>query len=247
MHYIVFDLEFNQDISSIHSSLETISQCPYEIIQIGALKLDIDYQIVATFNRYVRPSIYSRISPFVTELTKITTDQLLNEKTFPETFNDFIDFIVDKDSIFLIWGAMDMKVLFKNVSYHNLDENRLPLMFINIQPYVSTYFNLSTTQLLNLQAAVESLGITLDRNFHNALHDAYYTAEIFKKINNPSIKPMKYDPNYNKSRPRQPKKVIDFEGLLLQFEKMYARKLSQEEQEMIQLAYKMGKTNQFLK
>ena len=34
---------------------------------------------------------------------------------------------------------------------------------------------------------------------------------------------------------------------LSKFEKMYARKITKEEQEMIKLAYKMGRTNQFLK
>jgi hypothetical protein len=34
---------------------------------------------------------------------------------------------------------------------------------------------------------------------------------------------------------------------MLQFEKMYSRALTKEEQGMVKLAYQMGKTNQFLK
>ena len=43
------------------------------------------------------------------------------------------------------------------------------------------------------------------------------------------------------------KKKIYTEQLFAQFEKMYNRKLSSQEKDMIKLAYIMGKTNQFSK
>lgn len=68
MQYIVYDLEFNQDFSSYNGALENRSQYPSEIIQIGAVKLDSDFRNKGNFNRYVKPTIYSNISPFITEL-----------------------------------------------------------------------------------------------------------------------------------------------------------------------------------
>jgi DNA polymerase III epsilon subunit-like protein len=246
MNYIVFDLEFNQYLQSLHTS-DKVSQCPFEIIQIGALRLDSNYNTISSFNRLVKPSVYSHIDPFVTELTGITTDQLIHEDLFPHVYHDYIQFIGEEDTSFCLWGITDMKVLFKNVEYHQLDKKFLPLMYIDIQPYVSAFFNLPKTQLLSLQSATEALRIEMLHPFHNALNDAYYTAEIFKKLNSPSIQPQKYNPSYVKIRTREPKKVIDFEALLLQFEKMYHRSLTLEEQDMIKLAYKMGKTGQFLR
>ncbi|WP_326907666.1 hypothetical protein [Sedimentibacter sp. MB31-C6] len=61
------------------------------------------------------------------------------------------------------------------------------------------------------------------------------------------IRPGIYNPNYIKPRIKQPKKIIDIEALFKQFEKMYNRIISEEEKSMIILAYKMGKTSQFLK
>jgi len=43
------------------------------------------------------------------------------------------------------------------------------------------------------------------------------------------------------------KKIIDVDALIYQFEKMYSREMTEEEKSIIILAYKMGKTNQFLK
>ncbi|MBN7771774.1 3'-5' exonuclease [Clostridium aminobutyricum] len=247
MHYIVFDLEFNQDFSSSHSFSKEKKQCPFEIIQIGAVKLDQYFNTITTFNRYVKPTLYSVVKPYITDLTGITTEQLLSEKPFPQVFNDYVDFIGKEDSVLCVWGMADIKELFRNVEFHKLDKQCLSESFINLQPYVSAHFGFSKAKQVGLQSAVEALQISMPYPFHSALHDAYYTAEILKKIQNPEIQPKRYDPHYVAIRPVRPKKNIDFEKLLQQFEKMYDRELSKEEQDMIILAYKMGKTHQFLK
>nr|WP_312576243.1 3'-5' exonuclease [Sedimentibacter sp.] len=247
MQYIVLDLEFNQDIASLNTADKQKLKNTFEIIQIGAIKLDSKFNTVSTFDRYIKPVIYMKINSFVAELTGITTEKLLEEETFTEVFNSFVKFIDDTDSIFCIWGMSDIKEIFKNVEYNKLNLNLLPRMFINLQPYVSTYLNLPHKKQLRLEHAVELLGIEANYKFHNAFYDAYYTAEIFKKINNPYIIPRFYDPKHVIIRPRQRKQVIEFDKLIKQFEKMYSRELTVEEQEMIKLAYKMGKTKQFLK
>lgn len=246
MHYIVFDLEFNQDFSSLQAIDIKKHQYLFEIIQVGAIKLDFELNTIDTFNQYVKPSIYTKINPFISELTGITTEQLLIEKPFNEVYKEYIEFINDTDSIFCIWGMSDIKELYKNAEYHQLNNKILPKMFINLQPHVSINLGIYSKKLLRLQNAVEMLNIPITYKFHDALCDAFYTAEIFKKIYNSSIQPKLYDPSYVAFKPRQQKRVIDFDKLIIQFEKMYARKITLEEQDMIKLAYKMGKTNQFL-
>lgn len=75
-------------------------------------------------------------------MTGITTEQLQKEKTFPEVYECFVEFIGDSDSVFCVWGMSDIKELFKNVEYHSLDTESLPKRYINLQPYVSKYFGL---------------------------------------------------------------------------------------------------------
>jgi len=247
MCFIIFDLEFNQDVSSLQNFDRKRSPYPFEIIQIGAIKFDLEFNTVGTFNRYVKPTFYTEINPFVTELTGITTEQLLTEEPFPEIYKAYTTFINESDSIFCTWGMSDITELFRNVEDHQLSHRFLPKRVINLQPYASMYFNLSQKNLLRLQHAVELLHIPITYAFHNALYDAFYTAEIFKKVYNSSIKPKPYDPSHRIIRPKQRIRVIDIDKLLQQFEKMYTRKITEEEQEMIKLAYKMGRTNQFMK
>lgn len=247
MSYIIFDMEFNQDILSLAENDNIGVKYPFEIIQIGAVKLNSNLNEVASFDRFVKPHIYNKISPFITELTGINTEQLLSEKPFPEVFKEFVEFINDSNAIMCIWGMSDIKELYKNAEYYKLNTEILPKMFINLQPYVSMHFSLSKRKLLRLQNAVELLNIPSSYKYHNALYDAYYTAEVFKKVYNMSIQPKIYDPSFVRVRQRKRKRVIDIEKLLLQFEKMYDKDMSEEEKDMIILAYKMGKTNQFVK
>lgn len=249
MSFIIFDLEFNQDFSSLQNFDRNNSYYPFEIIQIGAIKLDLEFNTVATFNRYVMPTFYTKINPFITELTGITTEQLLSEEPFPEIYEAYTQFIDGTDSVFCIWGMSDIKGLIKNAEDHQLNHKGLPKMFINLQPHVSMHLNLPRKNLLRLQHAVEVLNIPITYTFHNAFHDAFYTAEVFKKIYNSSIQPKHYDPSNMtiRPRPKHPRREIDIDKLLQQFEKMYVREMTEEEQRMIKLAYKMGRTHQFLK
>jgi len=77
--------------------------------------------------------------------------------------------------------------------------------------------------------------------------DAYYTAEIFRKIYNDSMEPKIYNLNENKISNRENPKTnsVDTKSLIKQFEKMYNRDITEEEKSMIKLAYMMGKTRQF--
>jgi len=245
MDYIVFDLEFNQDFSTGNG--RRIRRSCFEIIQIGAVKLDQNLNTIDTFQRYVKPTIYPVINPFITELTGITTEQLVSEEAFPLVFNVFAEFAGGSDTVFCIWGMADLKELYRNIEYHKLDKDRLSKRYINLQPYASLHFNLSQKKLMKLKTTAERFDIPLVYSFHNALYDAHYTAEIFKRLNKESIHVKLYDPSFVAARPRPLKPKIDFEKLIRQFEKMYARELTEEEQNMIRLAYKMGKTGQFLK
>ena len=246
MSYIIFDLEFNQDHSSDQDYTKYGVKYPFEIIQIGAIKLDSSFNTIGSFNSYVKPTIYSKVNSFISKLTGITTEELLLADRFPEVYNSFIDFIDDKEAIFCVWGTSDIKELFKNIDYHKLDSNLLSKKFINIQEYASKALGFTGNNLANLQFAAEEFNIEMPYEFHNALNDAYYTAEVFKKIYSSSIEPKIYNPYHVKTRQKKEKIKVDYDNLISQFVKMYNRDMTDEEKEIIKLAYKMGRSNQFL-
>ena len=253
MHYIIFDLEFNQDPDSLMiprlrpDTPEKMGKYPLEIIQIGAVKLDMDFNNVGSFSRLIKPSIYSRISEFVTELTGITTDSLKAEQDFSQIYKEFLEFVNEPEVVLCIWGMTDMKELIRNAIYHKLDVKLLPNRYINIQPLTSVHLGQSKRKPLGLKYCVEALNIHVSYAFHDALNDALYTAEVFKKVHTSEVKPRRYDQTVALKAIRPPKMTLDFPMLISQLEKMFSKEMTVEEKEIIRLAYHMGKTGQFLK
>ena len=242
MKYIIFDLEFNQSCNKE----DKVIQLPFEIIQIGALKLDENFQTISTFNKLVKPTVYKNVLPYIQELTKITDEMVSNAHNFIDVYYDFMNFIGKEDITFIIWGTVDLKELYKNILYFELPTENLPKLYIDIQDYASKYFRVPGGKRIGLKNALDFLNIPISEELHNAFNDAYYTTEVFKNLYNDSIEPKIYSHNTIRIK-SEPKKIIDYNGLILQIEKMYNRKLTSEEISMIKLAYNMGKTNQFLK
>lgn len=246
MNYIVFDLEYNQHFNYHNENKKNFykNKCPFEIIQIGAIKLDNKFNTIGTFDKLVKPVLYKRIHPYVKKITGITKDQLSKEKYFPEIYAEFVDFISPGEGVFCIWGGSDMKELFSNIHYHKLDDSLVFKKYIDIQSYATNYLNYKKGNNVGLSTAVEMLDIPQKIEFHDAFNDAYYTAEILKLLYNDKIK----TETYNHQKPFRQKVVkpkVDTARLLKQFEKMLDRNLTNEEKEIIKLAYFMGKTNQF--
>ena len=53
--YIVFDLEWNQ---SAEGKSGEVSALPFEIIELGAVKLDSRLRPLGEFARFIRPAVY---------------------------------------------------------------------------------------------------------------------------------------------------------------------------------------------
>lgn len=244
MNYIIFDLEFNQQHPDIRSEQKT--DLMFEIIQIGALKLDSNFNTISTFNSFVKPTVHKILHPYVEELTNINYEQINTSKAFADVYEDFINFIGDSEATLVLWGVNDIKELIKNAHYYKLSSDVIPKKYIDIQCYLSKTLKYSKGKKIGLKTAIEYLEIPIESEFHDAFNDAYYTTEVFKKVYNKKIKPQLYIYTENK-REKSPKTNIDTVALINQFEKMYNRSITDEEKNMIKLAYMMGKTNQFTK
>jgi DNA polymerase III epsilon subunit-like protein len=248
MNYIVFDLEFNQALSpGKENKSSTPPNLTFEIIQIGAVKLDKNLAVVSNFNTLIKPEVHINLHPYIKEMTGITEEQLSTGKPFKEAYTEFMDFIESDKTILCTWGTGDMRELFRNVEYHGFNTSSIPKKYINLQSYATKYLNYSKGLNVGLRNAVELLDIPITFGFHDAFNDAFYTAEIFRRIYNKRIKYTTYNHSHNAPiRAAKVKQIIDTDSLIRQFEKMFNREMSSEEKSIIEKAYIMGKTGQFL-
>ena len=229
-----------------HPSKYGTLEMPFEIIQIGALKLNDNLEVISTFERFIKPSLYKEIHPFIENLTQITTEMVEDKDLFPKVYNDFIKFIGNDDFTMCVWGLDDIKQLMRNIHFHKLNIHNNKKKYIDVQKLASKAFNTPKGNRLGLKTAVEFWNIPITNDFHNALNDAVYTADVFRKLYSKNIKPCIYS-NPNFSRNSKTSLKVDTEKLIAQFEKMFNRKMTKEEKCMIRIAYNMGKTHQFLK
>ncbi|MBU3200131.1 exonuclease domain-containing protein [Clostridium estertheticum] len=247
MNYIVFDLEFNQGYNFAKGTKSLNNpKCPFEIIQIGAIKLNDHFETIGTLDVIVKPEIYTTLNPFVRELTGITMDELNKGVSFEKMYEDFSNFIKSDRSVLCVWGIADIKELYRNIAFYELDSLSSPTEYIDIQSYASTALDCKKGINIGLGNAAKLLSVPIESQFHDAFNDAFYTTEVFKKIYNKEIKPNIYIPKVKGlSRLSVQNYKIDLPSLTDQFEKMFKREMSIDEKSIIKLAYIMGKTNQF--
>lgn len=192
MHYIVLDLEFNQAFDfEKNKTINIIPSCRFEIIQIGAVKLDKNFNIIDKLNLYIKPNLYKEIHPYVKKITGITKDFLEDKPSFIDIVPVFKNFIENEDDcIFCVWGSSDLRALYRNLAYYKVLTKDLILKYIDVQSIATSYLNFSKGGAVGLKSAIEILELPIEEDFHNALNDAIYTAEILKivKSNNLNIK-----------------------------------------------------------
>ena len=247
MKYIVFDLEFNQGFDRKLNKTVSDEKCPFEIIQIGAVKLDSNLDIIDTFNTFVRPNIYKEIHPFIKKMTNISNEDVKNAPYFAEAFSLFKSFINEEKNILCVWGNGDLKELYRNIKYYNLSTQNLSSTYINVQHHASVYFNNPTGKSIGLQNAITLLELNQDKSYHNALNDAYYTSLVFKRIFNNNIETKNYNFDTDDKKKSITKRKVNYDNIFSEFKKILNRDLNKEEKKIIHLAYKMGRKGKFSK
>lgn len=174
MHYIIFDLEWNQPADEGATVQEPV-YLTGEIVEIGVVKLDERFVPVEELRLYVAPKSYPRMRHDVAALTGIH-DRLLAEQgiPFPEAYRRFTRWC-GEDYAFMTWSMNDMPMLIDNMVAHGLDISDLPECY-DIQRIFSREIMRGKTQY-SLETALVLLRERGDKA-HDALHDARNTAKI---------------------------------------------------------------------
>ena len=179
MNYIVFDLEWNQpaDIGPVRKN-----KLSFEIIEIGAVKLDENKRIISKFSELVKPRVYNRLNWRTEKMLHISMRELRESGAyFSDVVNRFLKWC-GEDYIFCTWGSQDLSELQKNLKYFHLRNlSNGPIKYYDVQKLFAAKMNEDGTSR-SLETAVDMLELDKDIPFHRAYSDAYYTAKIFSKI-----------------------------------------------------------------
>jgi len=245
MKYIVLDLEFNQayDFGDGKDNFPD-ERCPFEIIQIGAVKLNEKFEYESSLNLLIKPEIYKRIHPYVEKITGLNSSILENQQTFEEAYEKLTEFFDKKRVIFCVWGSNDIKELYKNITYYDLSEDVITFNFIDVQNIASKYINNAPGMCIGLKNAVSALNLEISKPFHNALYDAEYTAKVLQRLRYEpiNIKQFSHD---NIIKIAKTPHAIDFAALYKLIEKELGRRITKKEKRVYRNVYFHGKEKRF--
>lgn len=185
MNYIVFDLEWNQCPAGKNGSDPDL---PFEIIEIGGIKLNEKREKISEFHRLVKPQVYNWIHDSIHNVIHVDYKELMNGELFPQAVQEFLDWC-GKDFVFCTWGMQDLMELQRNMRYYSLlDLLPGPVIYYDIQKLFS-WFHENIKLRRSLEYAIDCLDIEKEKDFHRALEDAEYTARVFAKMDIAEILP----------------------------------------------------------
>ena len=185
MNYIVFDLEWNQSPGGKRWSN---SRLPFEIIEIGAIKLNEEKEIVDSFQRLIKPQVYNWIHDSIHEVIHMNYKDLQNGTLFPQAITEFLEWC-GEEYIFFTWGNQDVMELQRNMKYYGkLSLLKGPVTYYDVQKLFAIRYE-ENDERRALEFAADKMGVEKKMDFHRALGDAYYTACILQKIEDKYIFP----------------------------------------------------------
>ena len=173
------DLEWN------NSYMKSAQRFVNEIIEVGAVKLDENLNMVGTFSEIIKPVLSKKLRSRIKNLTHISNDDIKAGKPFSTVISDFEKWVGD-DAVVLSWGDTDIRTLLTNMKcFLNKEDINFIRKYADLQSYCQCFINMENIQQAGLSYAAECLQIDAEKfPHHRALDDSLLSAECLKKTFN---------------------------------------------------------------
>lgn len=189
MNYIVMDLEWNQ---SSDGSEEVCKVLPFEIIEIGAIKLNSERKMVGEFSELIKPQVYHEMHHITGKLIHLEMDELEKGQPFVDIEEKFRQWC-GEDYLFCTWGPLDLVELQRNIRYYGLEPlGDGPIAYLDVQKLFSIAYE-DRKSRRTLEYAIDFLHIEKDIPFHRAFSDAYYTAKVLARMEESVLANVSFD------------------------------------------------------
>lgn len=182
MDYIVMDLEWNQGGDQEGRTEETEERLTFEVIEIGAVKLNDRGVRIGEFHELIKPQVYHEMNRITGKLIHLQMEELDKGIFFAQAAEQFMQWCSETPHLFCTWGDQDLTELQRNMAfYHMTPLSGGPLAFLDVQKLFSLAFEDGKSRR-SLEYAVDFMELKKDAPFHRAFGDAWYTAKLFALI-----------------------------------------------------------------
>lgn len=172
MNYIILDLEA--------TCWESKAKGPNEIIEIGAVCVSAQKEILGEYCSFVRPSVHPVLSDFCIKLTSITQSDVDKAPWFSEAQHKFLEWVLSfgNDYMLCSWGFYDKSQFAKDCERQGIDTAWLNhhISLKHQYPIIK-----GTNRAVGMKAALQLEGIELTGTHHRGIDDARNITRIFLK------------------------------------------------------------------
>ena len=181
MNYIILDLEW--DSTFFKAQKRFINQ----ILQIGAVKLNENFDIVDTFEVTVKSAISNKVTGRFARLTGITNEVMRAGVPFEKAVEEYNAW-VGENAVTMTWSNSDLYTIVSNEE-DLLSGKRFKIeKYLDLQKFIQNEMYLrgyTDKNQVSLSLAAEFLQIeTEDIDFHTAKDDSLVAAYLLKKCYN---------------------------------------------------------------
>jgi inhibitor of KinA sporulation pathway (predicted exonuclease) len=171
--YILYDLEA--------TCWRTRRPKRVEIIEVGAVLVNADFELESEFCAFVQPLIHPAISKFCTSLTSIRQSDIDGAILFDDAMVDFEKWmgVGERRVIPMSWGEFDKRQLNVDAKLHNID---LPWLDAHVcfQEHFSKWKG--SRDQIGLKNGLKDEGIKWSGTEHRAIDDARNMARLFAQV-----------------------------------------------------------------
>lgn len=178
---VVFDLEWNIGYKPYTFNYHGVEQTLRgEIIEIGAVRIDEDANVLDTFSIHLKPRIFRKLQHHIAKVTGLTQADLDKGAPIAQGLRRFMAWC-GPNAEFAEWGMDDVPVLKQNLFLCNINEEA-PSVWYDLQQVFLREHPRKEGEGMTLESVVTRLGIPTDRPFHDALSDTLYTVDVCRSL-----------------------------------------------------------------
>ncbi len=178
MHYVILDMEWDGAYHKEHKRFVN------QILQIGAVKLDENFNIIDIFDVTIKSDISKRVSRRFVELTGITKEMMLKGISLSQAVREYNKWL-GEDTVTITWSNSDLYTIAENEKFLLENQKFKIEKYLDLQKFIEGELRLLGHDLksqISLSHAAELLGITTENyDLHTAKDDSLLCAALLKK------------------------------------------------------------------
>ena len=155
-----------------------------EIIQIGAVMLNEEFEIIDEFCTFIRP-VFGEINYFIQNLTGITERDIKIAPLLETALHHMLDWIGDREPLFYSWSETDFyqirgEILSKGINIKGIGILLNGNNWVDYQKTIMSRFDLC--RAISLSDALTLTDLFPEGRLHDGLADAYNTARVIAEL-----------------------------------------------------------------